>query len=342
MPRHVRNPDPAVPTLATVAALAGVSSATVSRVVNGSSKVSDSHRAAVESAVATLGYVPNRAARTLVTRRTGAVALVVREAVEFGVSDPYLGNFMVAASQSLTGSGIHLVVMVAQDDAEHEAVADYVRAGHVDGVVAISLHDGDPLPEQLSRARIPFVVGGRPPRELPGCCFVDVDNRGGGALAAQRLLDDGRRVIAAVSGPVDMTAAVDRLSGFRGVLRQAGRDTGLVAYGSFTRASGERAMAELLEREPGIDAVFAASDVMALGVQRALLSTGRSVPGDVAVIGFDDIDLAQYGTPPLTTVRQPASAQARLAVESLLVQLHGGDVPEPVTLPTELVVRESG
>lgn len=333
--------DRSVPTLATVASLAGVSPATVSRVVNSSAPVSDAHRDAVEAAVARLGYVPNRAARSLVTRRTGAIALVVRETVEFGVGDPYLASFMIAASQCLSGTGVHLVVMVAQDDTEHEEVGDYVRAGHVDGAILLSMHAGDTLPGLLLASGVPLVVAGRPPFALPGVCYVDADNAAGGRLAVERLLADGRQRVAAVSGPADMPAAQDRLAGFRQVLSAAGRGAGLVAYGSFTRASGEAAMRELLERDPRIDAVFAASDVMALGVQRALKAVGRSMPSDVAVVGFDDIELAQYGSPPLTTVRQPCALMARIAVESLLAMVDGGPTPAPIMLPTELVVRES-
>ena len=337
-----RRPLSTTPTLATVAAAAGVSPSTVSRVVNRSAPVSEEHRVRVEEVVARLGYVPNRAARSLVTRRTGAIALVVRETVEFGVTDPYLSGMAVMASHALSGTGNHLVLMVARDDEEHRSVGNYVRSGHVDGVILVSGHVGDPLPRQLLAARVPLVIGGRPPDPLEGACWVDVDNVGGGRLAAERLLASARRCVAAVSGPVDMSAAVDRLAGFRSVLAGAGLDQSLVAHGTFTRASGEQAMTELLAREPGIDGVFAASDVTAVGAIRALTAAGRRVPEDVAVIGFDDVELARYTTPPLTTVRQPSAEQARVMVESLLAQLRGEPTPAPVVLPTELVVRSSG
>lgn len=339
--RRSEHPRSNVPTLATVAAEAGVSPATVSRVVNSSAPVSEEHRVAVEAAVARLGYVPNRAARSLATRRTGAVALVVRESVSFGVSDPYISQCIVAASQSLTGSGLHLVVMVAQDDAEHESVSSYVRSGHVDGVILLSVHAGDPLPRQLFEAGIPVVMGGRPADDLPGICYVDTDNIGGARLAARRLLETGRRSIAVVSGPQDMSAAADRLKGFRAELADAGVDLGPVAYGAFTRASGEKAMIEVLERDASVDAVFAASDTMAAGVLRALHMAGRRVPDDVAVIGFDDVELAEYTDPPLTTVRQAANEQARTMVACLLSQVRDKVRPEPVMMPTTLVVRAS-
>lgn len=327
-------------TLVTVAALAGVSPATASRVVNGSARVAPEHRAAVEQAVARLGYVPNRAARSLVTRRSGAVALMVREPVQFGASDPYISGFIVAASQSLAGTGVQLVVMVGQDEGDQATAGAYVRAGHVDGAILLSLHGDDALPHQLRRAGVPVVIGGRPPMEWDGC-FVDVDNLGGGGAAAAHLLTTGRRMVGIVAGPADMTAAIDRRTGARRVLREAGLSDGLVAYGTFTQDSGERATTELLEREPDLDAVFASSDVMALGALRALRAAGRRVPDDVSVVGFDDVEPARYADPPLTTVRQPSHHQARAMVDALLAQVNGAGTPSPVVLPTELVVRES-
>ncbi|RZS91092.1 LacI family transcriptional regulator [Motilibacter rhizosphaerae] len=334
---------PAVPTLATVAAAAGVSPATVSRVVNSSAPVSPEHRAAVEAAIARLGYVPNRTARSLATRSTGALALVVREAVEFGVSDPYLSTFLISASSALAGSGLHLVVMAASDDAEHETVGAYVRSGHVDGALLVSVHAGDPLPGQLLAAGIPFVFGGRPPMELPDeVCVVDTDNLGGGRLAAQRLLSTGRSRVTAISGPVDMTAAADRVEGLRRGLDEAGVPLLGLAHGAWTRSSGEQAMTTLLADHPDLDAVFVASDTMAVGALKALSAAGRRVPDDVAVIGFDDVEVAAYATPPLTTVRQPTAEQARCAIEALVAHVRDGQAPPSVVLPTELVVRQSG
>lgn len=330
------------PTLATVAAVAGVSPSTASRVVNGSPTVAPNHRRAVESAIAQLGYVPNRAARSLVTRRTDSVGLVVREPAEFGVSDPYVSSIVVAASQSLVGTGRHLVVMMAQNDADHAATGGYVRSGHVDGVILVSVHADDPLPAQLLRAGIPTVIGGRPPMPLAGLSYVDADNVAGGRLATERLIGQGRRRVAMISGPTDMTAALDRRSGYREALRDAGRGPEHVGYGAFTRPSGERAMRELLDQEPTLDAVFAASDVMAAGALRVLRAAGRRVPDDVAVVGYDDVELAQCTEPPLTTVRQPAADQARAMVEMLLAQIAGDPAPPPRRLPIVLVERDSG
>lgn len=331
-----------LPTLATVAAVAGVSPATVSRVINGSTTVAPHIRTAVEDAIGHLGYVPNRAARSLVTRRSDSIALVVREQVEFGVADAYLSSTIVAASQSLVGTGFQLVVMMANNDDEHAQLANYVRAGHVDGVILVSVHADDPLPQQLLRARIPTVFQGRPVAPLPpGASYVDVDNVGGGRLAAQRLIEGGRRKLATIAGPADMTAATDRLSGFRAAVAEAGLKVEAVGVGDFHRASGETAMQEILAREPEIDGVFAASDLMAAGAIRTLRLAGRTVPDDVAVVGFDDVELAEHTEPPLTTVRQPVGDVIRIVTEMLIRQIHGGPAEDPVVLPVTLVARDS-
>ena len=331
------------PTLATVAAVAGVSPATVSRVINDSAPVTAEIRQAVENAVERLGYVPNRAARSLVTQRTDSIALVVREPVGFGIADPYLSSMTVAASQSLVGTGVHLVVMMAQNGDDHAQLAHYVRAGHVDGVMLLSVHDDDPLPQQLLRARIPMVLGGRPMTTLAGCSHVDVDSHGGAQAVGRRFLAAGRTRLGTIAGPMDMTAGVDRLDGFRTALSELGQAPPAVAYGSFTRASGEEAMRALLKREPDLDAVFAASDMMAIGAMAVLKESGRRIPDDVAVIGFDDVEVGRHTDPMLTTIHQPIAEQARLLVEMLVTQIRTGvAAPIPAVLPTTLVERQSG
>jgi DNA-binding LacI/PurR family transcriptional regulator len=332
---------PRPPTLATVAAVAGVSPATVSRVVNGSAPVTAAVRDAVEAAIERLGYVPNRAARSLVTRRTDSIGLVVREPVRFGLADPYLSSMIVAASQSLVGTGVQLVVMLAQNDADHAQLAHYVRGGHVDGVVLLSVHDGDPLPGQLIRTGIPTVLGSRPMTPIDGATYVDVDSEGGARAVAGHLLSSGRSRVATIAGPQDMAAAVDRLRGFRAALAEAGA-TPPVAFGAFTRESGEAAMRQLLDRDPDLDAVFVANDLMALGAMAVLKAAGRRIPDDVAVVGFDDVELARHAEPPLTTVHQPIAEQARLMVEILVRRIAGGAAATPQVLPTTLVPRASG
>jgi DNA-binding LacI/PurR family transcriptional regulator len=165
---------------------------------------------------------------------------------------------------------------------------------------------------------------------------VDCDNEGGAQLAAERLLSAGRKRVATIAGPQDMTAALDRLTGYRTALTAAGRKADRVAYGDFTRESGQAAMTRLLAKHPDVDAVFAANDMMAAGAIRVLRDAGRTVPTDVSVVGFDDIELARHTEPPLTTIHQPIVDQART-----MTQIGGDPVSDPVVLPTVLVERES-
>jgi DNA-binding LacI/PurR family transcriptional regulator len=186
------------------------------------------------------------------------------------------------------------------------------------------------------------VIGGRPASPLDGVSYVDVDNVAGAALAAGRLLDGGRTRLAMIAGPPDITSATDRLDGFRAALRDHGQPPPPVAYGAFTRGSGEQAAIELMRRVPDLDGIFAANDLMAIGALRAIKDAGRGVPDDVAMIGFDDIEISQHTEPPLTTIHQDIAVQARMMVELLLARIDGRSVEGPHILPTHLVSRGSG
>jgi DNA-binding LacI/PurR family transcriptional regulator len=331
------------PTLEAVARRAGVSRATVSRVVNGSTTVASAIRDAVNRAVDELGYVPNQAARSLVTQRTESIALILPETASRVFSDDLFFPAVIrGVSQELEAADKQLVLMMAGSAASHDRVERYAMAGHVDGVMFASMHGADPLPGKLARLGIPVVCSGRPmtppPDPVP---YVDVDHLGGVASAIEHLIRLGRRRIATIAGPQDMVAGVDRLKGYRDALRAAG----LAAHseiGDFTRESGIRAMNQLLADDPNLDAVFAASDMMAHGALQALKAAGRSVPGDVAVIGFDGFEIGRYSEPPLTTIRQPAMEMGRTMARVMLALVNDEpDVPLAVVLPTELVVRES-
>ncbi|HET7516897.1 MAG TPA: LacI family DNA-binding transcriptional regulator [Actinomycetes bacterium] len=331
------------PTLEQVAALAGVSRATVSRVVNGSPKVSPVVRAQVERAVAKLGYVPNRAARSLVTRRADSVALVVSEPHARFFSEPFFAGMVRGVSAALAETGVQLLLLIAQDLPDRGRLERYVVGGHVDGVLLASLHGDDPLPGTLERAGVPAVLVGRP-AGTAGTSYVDADNRGGARAAVEYLAGQGRRRIAAITGSLDMGVGLDRLEGWRDGLAAAGLGgaSDLVEPGDFTEEGGAAAMARLLER-PGdpVDAVFAASDLMAAGALRALRAAGRRVPEDAAVVGFEDSAVARYAQPPLTTVRQPIEEMGRQATRLLLAQVAGEAGGMHLILDTELVVRSS-
>ncbi|SEG92071.1 DNA-binding transcriptional regulator, LacI/PurR family [Thermomonospora echinospora] len=327
------------PTLEAVAARAGVSRATVSRVVNGSATVNAQIRDAVLRAIDELGYVPNSAARSLVTQRTDSIALVVSEpAARVFSDDPFFSIVVRTVSQELENAGKQLVLMLASSPAGQTRVERYVAGGHVDGVILLSLHGSDPLPAALSRTGVPVISHGRPVSTVrPPYC--DCDNVGGARAAVRYLVAQGRRRIATIAGPPDMTAGLDRLAGYREVVSGTDRRS-LVAMGDFTRESGAAAMRQLLEDDPGLDAVFAASDLMAIGAMHTLRRAGRRVPDDVAVVGFDDIEAARFADPPLTTVHHPIAEVAKEIVRILLAP-RDERPGEPVILPTELVVRDS-
>ncbi|MET8686962.1 LacI family DNA-binding transcriptional regulator [Streptomyces sp. NPDC004732] len=337
------------PTLEAVAARAGVSRATVSRVVNGDPGVREVLAEKVRRAVDELGYVPNRAARSLVTRRHDAVAVVIAEPETRVFADPFFALQLRGISQELTAHDIQLVLLLTEGRDDHERVGRYLAGGHVDGALVFSLHLDDPLPGIIRRAGLPTVFGGRPgwpqaEEGEPGASYVDCDNRGGARDAVRHLIGLGRGRIAHITGALDQTSAVDRLDGYREALADD-VDPGLIAEGDFTPAGGERAMRELLDREPELDAVFAASDLTASGALRVLRERGRRVPDDVAVVGFDDmLAVAEQTEPPLTTVRQDIEQMGRL-MAGMLLRGRGGAEPaaEPagVVLPTSLVRRAS-
>jgi DNA-binding LacI/PurR family transcriptional regulator len=328
------------PTLEGVALRAGVSRATVSRVVNGAPTVGPKIRETVMRAVRELGYVPNHAARTLVTQRTNSMALVFPEAAARVFSDNELFPGLVrGVSQVLEEAGQQLVLMMASSAESHERIEQYLLARHVDGAMMASMHGADPLPMAVQRMDMPVVVNGRPmgASTVP---YVDVDSVAGAASAVRHLLRSGRTRIATIAGPQDMVAGVDRLIGYRTELRGAKRRS-IVAIGDFTRESGEVCMRQLLEDDPVLDAVFVASDLMALGALRALAQAGRRVPDDVAVVGFDDFELARYAEPQLTTVRQPIIELGRTLARQLLRLAGGAEIEPALVLPTSLVIRDS-
>ncbi|MEV6488706.1 LacI family DNA-binding transcriptional regulator [Actinoplanes sp. NPDC051633] len=328
------------PTLDAVARLAGVGRGTASRVLNGSAQVSPQAKAAVEAAIIELGYVPNRAARSLVTQRTDSVALVVSESQERVFGEPFFAGVLRGINAALIETPLQLWLAMAATPEQRRRVEAHLTGQHVDGVLLLSLHDDDPLPGILRARGMPFVLGGRPARPAPEDAFVDVDNVAGARQAVEHLVGLGARRVATVAGPQDMQVGRDRLAGYRAAWDE-GRPE-LIAYGDFTEAGGHAAMRALLEREPRVDAVFAASDLMAAGALRALRAAGRRIPADVALAGFEDADVARQTDPPLTTVHQNVDEMGR-RMAALLIDLinRRADVDPHVLLDTHLVRRSS-
>jgi DNA-binding LacI/PurR family transcriptional regulator len=319
-------------------------------VVNGSPQVSDSARAAVTRAIEELGYVPNRAARALVTQRTDSVALVVSESEERVFAEPFFAGIIRGINSMLLETPMQLWLAMAQSKRERERVEHHLTRQHVDGVLLMSLHGVDQLPHLLAERGLPVVICSRGPgRSLPlnggTMSCVDADNGGGARAAVAHLLGQGRRRVAAIAGPQDMGVGVLRLEGYRQALTEADQriDESLIAYGDFSEASGTEAMRTLLDRHPDLDAVFCASDLMAVGAMRTLREYRRRIPADVAVVGFEDSVLARQTDPALTTVHQPVEAMGREMARLLVAHIRGERVESPlVVLDTHLVVRASG
>jgi DNA-binding LacI/PurR family transcriptional regulator len=327
-----------LPTLEDVARVAGVSRATVSRVVNGVRNVDPQLHDLVWNAVEQTGYVPNRLARSLVTRRTGTVALVVSDCVAHDddpfrsrfFADPYFGRVVGGLMSVLRPAGVQLALQMVGADGHKRLVGD-LRNGQADGAVVLPLPGRDPLPGLLAEARVPAVLIGRPADPVP-ISYVDLANEAGAALAAERLVEHGCQRVGMISGPAGVPACLDRITGFRRAMARHGHAWVPTAGGDFTRESGEQAMRVLLAGQPRLDGVFVANDLMALGALLALRDAARRVPEDVAVVGFDDSSAALAARPALTTVRHPLEDMAAEAARMLLVR-----VEEPASRVTSVI-----
>jgi DNA-binding LacI/PurR family transcriptional regulator len=317
-------------------------------VINGVRNVDSAIQEAVRQAIAATGYVPNRAARSLVTRRTGSVALVVSgaggQSDSFPVqvfTDPFFGRVAGGIVGFLRPRGIHPVLMFAETAEARAQVLASLRQGDADGAVLVSTHAEDPLPRLLAEARLPAVLFARPAEPVP-ISYVDVDHRAGAKLAADHLVARGRKRIVTISGPLDVPASQARLAGFRDAMAAHGHPFVPCAEGGFTYHSGEQAMERLLADHPGLDGVFVANDLMAQGALLVLRHHGRAVPDDVAVVGFDDSSAATACRPALTTVRHPvedmAAELARLLLERIGQPEHR---PTSIIFEPSLVIRDS-
>jgi DNA-binding LacI/PurR family transcriptional regulator len=330
---------PAIPTLKMVAAAAGVSKSTVSRVINDSPSVTPEAVAAVSAAIELLGYSPNRAARSLVSRRTQSLALVVPENTATFFTDPYFASVIQGAATRVSETDFTLALLIAAGS--EDKVRRYLRAGSVDGALVLSHHTDDRSYAHLA-GTLPLVFGGRPMSAegtLP--VYVDVDNVAAAAAITRRLVEAGRRRIATVAGPPDMSAGVDRLEGWRQALAQVGQPDDLVERGDFTPASGAEAARRLLARGEAFDGLFVASAQMASGALAALREHGVEVPRDLGLVTVDDDYFATTSVPALTTIRQPTLELGRTVADVLIDLVEGRPVERVTILPTSVVGRGS-
>jgi LacI family transcriptional regulator len=332
------------PTLEEVARLAGVSRSTVSRVINNHPSVRPETRERVWLAIRRSGYQPHAVARSLVTRRTQIIGMVIPETVTTLFTDPFFPLLLRGATEACNAHHYQLLLTLFNDPAGQEEIYQRaLRNGYLDGVIVASASQDEPLIPDLLHDRIPFVSVGRHPNERVH--YIDVDNVGGARMAVEHLIRLGHRRTATITGPLGMIAGQDRLEGYRQALQahHVPVEERLIVEGDFTEGSGMVGMQGLLSASP--DAVFVASDIMAIGALKALRQAGRQVPHDVALIGFDDIPAASVIEPALTTVRQPIERMGSMAVDLLLSVLENPLEEEApahrIILPTELVVRAS-
>jgi LacI family transcriptional regulator len=328
-------------TLEDIGRLAGVSRSTVSRVINDSTNVRPDVRERVLEVIGRTGYTPNAAARSLVSGRTGLIGLVIPSRVHSLFADPYFGRLIQGISAASNRSGTSLTLFLLQNESEEEALFPRVaNPGFLDGLILTATRMRDPLLAKMAVSDVPIVVVGRP--DVDGVSYVDVDNRGGARMVAMHLCELGFRRIGLVGAPTDTTAGLDRLNGFVEGLAECGiaLNPRLRADGDFSEMSGYRAMKRIIPHRP--DAVFAASDTMAIGALRALREDGIEVPADVALVGFDGSSASATANPPLTTVLQDVHATGMRAVEVLNSLIDGrASAPTVDIQEVRLIVRSS-
>lgn len=334
-----RSPAAKRPTIRDVAVKAGVSRGTVSRVLNGGHLVSDEARRRVERAIAETGYVVSSSARSLATGRSGSVGFLLTESQQSLFDDPNFATLYRGAAAALARRDLPLVLMVAGTPAERAQILRYVGAGHVDGVLLVSTHAGDPTVQALLDQQVPTISCGVPLGAEERMGYVTADDRRGGRDMARHLLDCGASVLGMISGPADTSGGRERLAGFLDVVGE-GHDPRLIEHADDTREGAVRATERILSARPDIDGLFVASDLMAAGALEALAAAGRRVPQDVLLGGFDDSAHAASSRPTITTMRQPFDRISEEMVR-LLLDLIDGRGTAAVVLPTELVVRES-
>jgi DNA-binding LacI/PurR family transcriptional regulator len=325
---------PKRPTYSEIAKLAGVSEATVSRVLNGDDKVDAERIKAVTEAVETLGYKKNRAAAALASGRTGLIAVVIDDDLSV-FQDPFWGTITNGISRVLMENEMQTLLLVAPLDKLDSPVAQYLQRGEVDGVIFLQLQK-DSLIKKLAKQNFPLVVNGTPHSSNP-FAYVDSDNAGGAYAAVEHLVNQGRSCIAVITGELNNTAAEQRLDGYLAAIKsfEKRESKSLIATGNW---SGYELARKLMGKNPDLDAIFCSNDIMALGAIAAIQEAGKSVPEDIAVIGFDDSFLAQNSHPGLTTVRQDIVGLGMEAAKMILAILRGEEVHSEI-LPCELVIR---
>jgi LacI family transcriptional regulator, repressor for deo operon, udp, cdd, tsx, nupC, and nupG len=328
-------------TIRDVATRAGVSHQTVSRVINRNPSVAEPTRTRVVAAIRELGYVPSPMARGLISNRTHSLGVVADD-----ISDGFFARVVAGAEAEARRRGYYLMIGSVEPDDDQRGYLRLLLERRVEGLIlarpSVPLSADDLV--HARRAGVPIVSVAS--AQLPGLPIVDVDNVQGGYAATAHLVTCGHREIATVVGPREFPSSAARFEGYRRALAEAQvpDDPGLVEHAAdWGLESGRAAAARLIERGESFTALFAHSDLIALGAIRQLREAGKRVPEHVSVVGYDDLPVAAYVDPPLTTVHQPMDEVGALAAALVLDQLAGRDTDSSAThlLPAELVVRGS-
>lgn len=338
--RKVKHSKPDV-TIDLVAKAAGVSRATVSRVMNGTAKVSPERERAVKKAIAQYNFTPNATARRLAGGRSGLVALLMEESSEEFFLNPFWGLVVQGFSSTIADAGLHPLLLIRPKTGTDDSLFSTLRAGQVDGLAIFSWHRSIKTFEKLLDPKMAVVFGG----DLGGSKkfpFVDVDNVKGGLLATRHLIDQGCKNIVTVTGDLKLQSARDRLEGFERAMSEAGRplDDSVIIQGDYSQSKAEDVTRNLIKKKIKFDGVFAGNDQSAVGIINVLLQNSISVPGDVKVVGFDDSPIASRNQPSITTIHQPTRELGSEVARSLIAILNGEEVEEKL-LDVKLIKRDS-
>ncbi|GIV95834.1 MAG: LacI family transcriptional regulator [Herpetosiphonaceae bacterium] len=330
-------------TIEEIAALASVSRSTVSRVLNNHPSVRPTVRDRVLRIIEEHGYAPRAAARSLASQRTNVIGLLIPRSAATIFTDPFFPQVIQGISEACSSRGYFLMLSMLTADMEQSFYHRFLRSRHFDGLIMLSSDIDDPILPLLIKDRTPLVLVGRHPY-FQHLSWVDVENREGARTAVAHLIGLGHRRIATITGPLQMAAGINRRDGYKQALLEAGIPImpELMIEGDFTQEGGYQATAKLLALTERPTAIFVASDTMAIGALRAVIEANLTVPRDIAIVSFDDLPIASFANPPLTTVRQPVyemgATAARLLIEHLEHQIQE---PQQICLPTSLIIRRS-
>jgi len=329
-------------TLEDIAKKSGVSRSTVSRVINDHPNVSKKVREYVKEVIRQTGYQPHPAARALVSNRTWTCGLILPRTINSFFTDPYYPCLIQGVAQACSKQNYTFSLFLMGDKDDEDRIFSRVsRRGFMDGILFQSDQRGDTLIDKLADSGIPLVILGRP-FQGKKISYVDIDNSESVEIAVDYLFDMGHKRVGTIAGPQNTTVGIDRKNGYQQALLKHGIqiDESLIVEGTFTEESGYLGMEKLLPAKP--DAVFAASDQMALGAMRAIYEVGLDIPKDISIIGYDDFPLVSPARPSLTTLRQPISKFGSEALSMLIDLVENGLNPSrQVILKSELIIRDS-